>query len=392
MSDRGDIRVLDVGDLDALLENLSVAFGEAPSSAEERIVAHIRAELPNTLGAFEDGRLASSALMYPFEMYVGGTRQRVGGLASVATEPWARRRGHVARLLQAWFERLRSAGVGWCAEYPFDPRFYGRYGFQSLPNGCTVEVPPDYFEPGRPPRAERVSGEGLAALKPIHRAFAERYSFALTRDDDARDGWGRVVRTWTGEDRHAYLLEDAYLVFARFDGADDPDDPLRVSDLAWSTPSGRERLGRFLRSFDGQFTRVRVHLPPGDRVLLDASARHAARTPLLQVRVVDVAPALAPLSAGRASRWRVRLLDERCPWNDGVFDVQLGPGGTRVEAGTGTADASLHVRELVALLTGATAPEVLLADGRAEGELETLHALAGLMRARPTFQAQVDGF
>ncbi|HKI58358.1 MAG TPA: GNAT family N-acetyltransferase [Trueperaceae bacterium] len=389
MSVPDDVRVLTEGDFDALVANLSVAFGEVSSGAEERVLEHIRAQLPNTLGSFEHGRLASSALMYPFEMYVGGTRQPVGGLASVATEPWARRRGHVARLLRAWFERLHEAGVGWCAEHPFDPRFYTRYGFQSLPNGRTLEVAPAAFDAGPPPDAERLTGTDLAPLKRIHEAFASRYSFAPTRDDAARDGWWRVARPWTGGDRHAYLLEDAYVVFARFD---DTGGPLDVTDLAWSTPAGRRRLGRFLRAFDGQFPRIRLHLPPGDALLLDHQARNAVQTPLLQVRIVDVAACLAPLAAPRASRWRLAVDDADCPWNQGVFDVQLGPEGCALTPAGGAADVRLDVGALAALLGAGAHPEALLADGRAEGDAHALHALGELMRAQPPFQARADGF
>jgi len=389
MSHSHEMRLLREEDLAGLLEDLSIAFGEVPAAAKDRIAAEIRSHLAVTLGSFEEGRLASSATMLPFEMYVGGVRQSVGGLASVQTAPWARRRGHVDGLLRAWFERLRQDAVGWCAEHPFDPRFYARYGFQSLPNGRSLEVPPSYFSGGRPPDAERLTGGDLAVLKPIHEAFARRYSFALTRDDHARDSWDHVARSWTGEERHAYLLEDAYLVFARFqDGTNE----LRVSDLAWSTPAGRERLGRFLRAFEGQVERVRIHLPPGDAVLLDAGARHAVRTPLVQVRLVDVAAALAPLTAPRPSHWRLALEDEACPWNRGVFAVALGPEGCSLEREDGPVDAKLHVRELAALLTGAAAPETLLADGRAEGEPQALHALAELMRPQPPFQTEIDGF
>jgi len=383
------IRVLDEADLDALDTSLSLAFGEVSAGAEERVAQHIRARLPNTLGSFEHGRLASSARMYPFEMYVGGSRQRVGGLASVATVPWARRRGHVAGLLKAWFERLHDAGVGWCTEYPFEPGFYARYGFQSVPDGRVLEVSPAVFDAGPAPDADRLSGADLVALEPIHAAFASRYSFALTRDDGARDGWWRVAHPWTGGERHVYLLQDAYLVFSRFD---DPADGLRVTDVAWSTPAGRQHLGRFLRAFDGQFERVRVHLPPGDAVLLDHEARHSVATPLLQVRVVDVATALAPLAAATPSRWRIAFEDGDCPWNDGVFDVRLTPDGCRMTPTRGSADARLDVRALCALVTGAAPASAVLADGRAEGEPQALRALAELMRGQPTFQAAVDGY
>lgn len=384
-----DRRPLTEEDLGELLHHRAVAFGGTAAGAEERVVEHVRALLPVTLGSFQEGRLASSAAMYPFEMFVGGSRTAVGGLAAVVTAPWARRRGHVAGLLRAWFERLHRDGVAWCAEHPFDPRFYARYGFQSLPNGRTVEVPPAVFGGGRPPDARRLTGPDLAPLAPVHRAFARRHSFALTRDDGARDGWGRVARSWAGAERHAYLLEDAYLVF---DVSEDGTSLLHVADLGYATPAGRERLGRFLGAFDGQVERVRLHLPPGDALLLDQEARRAVRTPLLQVRLVDVAAALAPLAAPRASRWRIALEDADCPWNRGVFDVHLGPEGCLVRPARGQADAALDVRALCALLARAAAPEALLAEGRAEGEPLALHALAELLRGQPPYQAEIDGF
>lgn len=384
-----DIRVLGEAELGELDASLAIAFGEVPGGAEERVRAHLRAQLPNTLGSFQEGRLVSSAGMYPFEMYVGGVRTKVGGLAGVATVPWARRRGHVAALLEAWFTRLHEAGVAWCAEHPFDPGFYARYGFQSLPNGRMLEVPPALFGSGRPPDAERLAGDEADRLKPIHAAYARRYGFALTRDDGARDGWWRVLHPWSGAARHAFLLEDAYAVLAPFrDGSP----VLQVIDVAWSSPAGRERLGRFLGAFEGQFGRLRVHLPPGDDQALDQEARHSVETPLVQARIVDLERALAPLRAPAESRWRLAVEDADCSWNAGVFDIRLGPGGSEVTPARGPADAGLDVRALCALLARAAAPEALLAGGRAEGAPEALHALAELMRSQPPFQAGVDAF
>lgn len=375
--------------LDELLHIGSVAFGPAPSGSEEALRDQLRRQLPFTLGSYHHDRLASVAVMLPFEAWVGGVIQRVAGLANVATAPWARRRGHVAGLLRHWLEHLHDEGVGWSAEHPFDPRFYARYGFQSLPNGQVVDVAPDLFGSGRPSDARYLEGSDLTALKPIHTAFAQRYSFSLTREGGTRDAWRELVRPWSGPPRHAYLLEDAYVLFRL---SDDGATQLHVTDFAYATPQGRERLWRFLASFRGQARRVRIHLPPGEPLLADTQARHGVRTPLFQVRVVDLRAALAPLRAPHESRWRLAVHDALCPWNDGTFALALTPEGCTVESGGGEAEVALDVAALVALLGHAATPELLLATGRATGVAEPLRALAELTRGQPPFLALADGF
>lgn len=393
MSARREIRTCDEADLEDVLRERAVAFGPVPAAAAEGIRERVRDRLRYTLGSFEDGRLASSATMLPFEATIGGSRQRMGGLASVATAPWARRRGHVAGLLRAWLERLHADGVGWCAEHPFDPRFYARYGFQSVPNGQVVELPPSLLPQGRPPDASPLEVGDPATpgrLRAVHAAFAARYSFALTRDDAARDGWGLALHPWGHPDPRVYLLDDAYVVLALADGHDG--NTLWATDVAYASAGGRGRLWRFLRAFEGQVERVRLHLPPGEPLLVDWQGRHGRRTPVLQVRVADVRAALTALRAPRQGLWRVRIHDELCPWNEGVFEMDLGPDGCTALPGSGRPDAELHVGALAALLGHAATPELMVADGRAAGELAALHALAELTRGQPPFVAEADGF
>lgn len=387
--DRYDIRPVPEDRVEELLHNGLVAFGPLPTHAEAWLREHLIHGLGFTLGSFQDDRLASAATVYPFEAWIGGSRHRMGGLAAVATAPWARRRGHVAALLARWLERLRDEGVGWCAEHPFDPRFYNRYGFESLPNGQVVEVAPEVFGEGRPPDAVALTPGEASRLRPVHAAFAARYGFALTRDDDARDAWENVLEPWGASARHAYLMEDAYVVFRV---TDDGAATLYVTDYAYATPDGRERLWSFVAAFRGQSRQVRIHLPPGEALLADHQARQSVRSPLLQVRLVDLARALAPLRAPRASRWHVRLHDPLCPWNDGTFALTLTPEGCHVVRDDAPASAELGVGPLVALLGQGAAPELLLAAGRAQGEVEALRALAGLTAGQPTFHAEADGF
>jgi len=385
-----EIRLLSVEDLPEFFRIRNIAFGPAPDA--DAYMEMLRPRLAYTMGAFEDGRLRSVAGMAPFQAYVAGTRVPLGGLAGVATAPEARRRGHVAALLRAWFASLHEDGVGWSGEFPFDPAFYARYGYQSLVNGRMIEIAPRLLRTGVPAEAEPLVPEDAVTLAPLHATFAQRYSFALTRDDGVRDDWTRLTRPpFSRQVANVYRFDDAYVVFM----VDEDVTPhvLEVRDFAYLSGAGRAAVLQFLAAFDGHFEKLRMHVPPGDALLLDHGAWHAVRTPLLQVRVVDVPVALQQLRAPVAAAFTLRVQDDDCDWNDGVFAVELAPDGAEVKPlpnFAGDVDASLHVRSLAALLGQAASPEALLADGRASGELPALRTLASTTAGHPPFTADAD--
>ncbi len=384
------VRPLRESDFDAAMAIRSFAFGH-PLDGEHR--SFLAANAPNILGSFEDGELASVATMWPFTAYVGGIRKPLGGLASVATAPTARRRGHVADLLRAWFERLRERGVGLCAESPFDPRFYARYGFQSVAHGHLLRLPVELLGPAAPEDARRLDPGDHAPLLPIHRAFASRFSLALTRDDGTRGGMDRATRPPGLEDRVVTaLLEDAYACL--WVDHDAPEPTLHVRDHAYSSPAGRRRLLAFLAGFAGQVQNVNVMLPPGEPLVAMYGDRYPQRMTGLQVRVVDLPLALEGLRSPVEAEFVLAVSDPHCPWQDGAFRVTLGPGGceARPAPGAATADVSLGPLGLAAALFGAQDPLSLLATGTAEGDARPLAALAGLLARHPVHMPRADHF
>lgn len=160
------VRLIADADFDAAMAMRSFAFGH-PLSDEHR--EFLRSNAAHILGSFEDGELKSVATMWPFTAYVGGARKPLGGLASVATEPTARRRGHVADLLRAWFTRLCESGCGLSADSPFDPRFYARYGYQSVPHGYLLRPPMDALGPAEAVDAQRLDPGDYAYSSPAGR-------------------------------------------------------------------------------------------------------------------------------------------------------------------------------------------------------------------------------
>ena len=393
-----EFRPLTLNDMDQLLDVRSVSYH--PISDREEAATHLEWRLPHSLGVFRGGRLRSVTFMYPLATYIGGTKTLMGGLSGVATAPEARRSGLVAKSLKRWYTDLHERGIGWSSEHPFEPTFYARLGYQTVPNGHSVQMAFEKLTASTGLEAadvgaQPVGPEATHAMRDIYGTYAKRFSFMLARDDDVKDHWGHTFkRPWEPQAHFGYLMEDAYTVVMTEDLPHEAGEALlRVRDFAYSSPAGRTRLFSFLASFKGQTERVRLHLPPGDQVALDRAAYETIESPELQVRITDVKAAMEGLAWPVPVCLNLRVSDHDCEWNDGTFSVDLSAEGSTVRRSDGSSpDAGLDAKALVALVTGAATAETLVADGRAEGDVARLRPLASALAGHPVFKPHNDHF
>ena len=381
-----NVRGLTEGDLDALFALRQVSFLDRSDFSDPAVRARHVARLPYTHGHFLAGQLTSAAVCYPFEMFLAGQRVRVGGLASVLSAPETRRRGFVRALLRDILEKLHENRVGWCLEYPFDPRFYARYGFASVPTGSEVTFPTEKLFSGPAPDAERFYGDAKKTLEPIYDAWAESYSFTLSRDSTARPTWSRILAA----DRFCYVLPDAYAVMELEQTG--KTQTLIVHDYAFASPAGREQLFRFFGAFYGQAELVSLHLPGDEPLAFDLQNYHTNELPGLQARIVDLPAALEPLTYASEKTFVLRVTDPFCPWNDGVWEVMLSPTGSALMPSRKLPTLSLDVGALTQLLCGALSGVAALRSGRAEGDPGVAAALASLAGGRTPFIPGSDYF
>ena len=380
------VRTLSKNDLDALFALRQISFLDRSDFSNPAVRARHAARLAYTSGHFLDGKLTSAAVCFPFEMFLAGKRVRVGGLASVLSAPETRRRGFVRELLEDVLEKLHIDGVGWCLEYPFDPRFYARYGFASVPTGSEVTFPAEKLFSGPAPDAERFTGDAAQVLEPVYDTWARGYSLTLARDTPARPSWSRIL---TG-DRFCYLLEDAYAIMELEET--NAAQTLVVHDYAFATPAGRERLFRFLGAFYGQVDLISLHLPPDEPLAFDLQTRHTNKLPILQARVVSLQAALTPLTSADEKAFALRVSDPFCPWNDGVFTLQLGPSGSSVTPSRETPALGLGIAPLAQLLSGALSGAAAQRAGLLEGDVSVAETLALLGGGRAPFMPGSDYF
>lgn len=389
------IRGLREADLPQLFAIREVAYLVTDDPRDPKVLEHHKKRLPFQRGHFIEDTLTSAAIVYPFEMCLGGRRVPMGGLAGVLSAPEHRRRGFVEALLRDALTRLHEGGVGWCLEYPFDPRYYARYGWRSVPNGVTVSIPSERLLSSRRPEVERCEpGEAtVTKLDAFYQTWAEGYNFTLSRNGRARDDWRGVVfkghEEWS---RLVYVLEEAYCVLELSFKEREDRETLHVHDYAFVSPAGREELFAFWGSFHGQVNRVEVRLPTDDPLLWEVTGWLTPDTHPLQARIVDVTAALTGVPSDAQGTFTVRVHDAFCAWNDATFRIESSRGGCTVSPTNQRADTSLDIRALALLLSGAASAEGVKRMGGAEGELEALRALEAFSEGHTPFMAPADYF
>lgn len=378
-------------DLDAFMAVRAIAFpGAGLDEKEMRDI--LRKRLPFSKGLFMDGQLACVQTTYPTSMYFAGQPVPMGALAGVASAPEFRRRGLVRELLRDALDDLHEQGVGWSLEYPFDPRFYHRLGWQSMPNGVELELPVEYLFDGSPPTAYRRALSEFPSLAAIYSAWSARYSFALTRIDDPRDPWTRLVSApWLEGDAFLYELDDAYLLLTL--AQDEGRLTATVEDYAFASPDGRRDLLGLLGSLQGQVELVRIHLPDVDPLVLDFGRRFVKPgKSVLQARVVDIEAALAPLVSKTERRLTVSVVDELCPWNHGTFLLTVGTDGSSLERVDAQPDVEIPIQTLPLLLAGVLSADAALAQGQARGRADDIEAFSLLGGGLAPFLPLSDSF
>jgi predicted acetyltransferase len=372
------IRPLDESDLDELIAIREVAFRDRLSRTNEDVRQKHVDTLDYKFGLFVDGKLASSASWYPFSAFLHGKPTDIWGLASVISDPGYRRRGYVGDLLEHGLAMLRDRGATWCLEYPFDTRFYRKYGWHTVANGAFFEVPPERLAEYRAdPNARRlvdIHDDDRARIARIYEAWASGFNFTLLERGEPLGGWSRILepQPWSDEPRYTYVMEEAYAVLHL--GKRDDEEVTSVIDYAYATPRGRHELLGFLGQFRGQSDLVSIQLPADDPLTFEWSNFVVPHPHPLHARIVDVREALGELpSSGLDLVLSVR--DDLCDWNDGHFRVRSRDGGTVVDETSDEHDLSVDIRDLARAMSGTVRANEAIRSGALDGPPALVRAL-----------------
>ncbi len=334
---------------------------ESPDDAEDmtRYVPYFREVV--TLTAQEDGATLACAAAIPMRQNVGGLVLPMAGVASVTSDPVARRRGLVRRLMEQLLGQMRDSGHVVSALYPFRPSYYERFGYVSVSRMRTASFAPAGL--GHLVKAElpgtvvwRHLRDGFDELRGFTEGLlGRRHGFSLfplsralmVRDTKdlwlvtARDAGGATVGAATYRiDRHGgELTAEVFLT---------------------TGPESRALLLQFFARHVDQVTRVTVPVAPDE--LPELWATDLAVEVLARVAYPSVAAPMvrvldpAGLSGMAAGDGRVVVEVTGDALAGGRWELRGDGGRLAVSAGGGAVDATLTVAGFSALVFGVLDP------------------------------------
>jgi hypothetical protein len=278
----------------------------------------------------------------------------MGGLGGVASLPTGRRQGHVRNMLTYSFGLMREQGQVVSTLYPFRDSFYERLGYAEFPKNRFVTLKPDHLVPlTRAIRDNHVEQLGIEECFDEWWAFqlqfqARTHGFALAervRIESARD----ANRFWV-----ALVREGAEITGAMTFTITGYTEALVASTFYVTTSNARYQLLAWIGRHVDQVGEAVIELAPDEYPELwyrdlaaQTSTVYKDAWPGPMGRVIDVA-GIGGIGAG-GGQVAVTLVDDQCPWNNGVWTLSGEAGKLSVMPG-GDPACHLTVQGLSALV------------------------------------------
>lgn len=336
------------------------AFGASPQKPDledQRRRLQFRDPNSKTLVVFEDGQPVATTTSHPMQQNVRGRVLAMSGIAAVATHPVARRRGYIRQLFDRVFADSQERQQPVSCLYPFRESFYERLGYAAFPTPRYVTLDPHQLTPlvrmAKPGRVETIS---LADGWDQWRAFLVGYQrqvhgFSLRSEQgtrwrqDANDAW---VALAYDDERGEH---PSGLMTYRITGYTED---LRADAFYYTTSLAKYQLLDWIGRHVDQVKRAVVKLGPAEypelwfRDLDAHSASHDEHAwPAPMARIMSVRD-LAGIGAGDGT-FAARIVDEQCPWNNGVYTF-TGDGGALTVREGGDAATTLTIQGLSAVV------------------------------------------
>ncbi|HYF93727.1 MAG TPA: GNAT family N-acetyltransferase [Symbiobacteriaceae bacterium] len=334
------------------------------------------------LGAFgDDGVMKAGLTNFPFQLYIGGAKLGMGGIAGVVSWPEYRREGNVGELLIRLLHQEREKGVPLSGLFPFKQSFYRRFGWEVSAAWLMTDIPIDglaqyrrsegfirHFAPGQ---ADWRSLETLYAAR-----FASRFG-AMVRETEHHwvnwvlVDWSRWGRWHTAVWSTGPAAEpEGYLLYKFNKDEKTNQQQILIKELVALTPAAERGLWGFIAQHDSQVAvaqiRTRRDYPLWHLVENTREVKSTLQSGWM-LRFVDMLAAFEtrPWPGAPEASFAIGAVDEHLPWNSGTFRLRIeAERCTLTPAPAETAALAADQRTWAQLYAGFIQPEQAVMTGR----------------------------
>ena len=391
-----EIRPASAGEMDQIGLMGSYSYGGSFGDGPENITAS--SNRPEwTLCAFDGATMATSFSAFPFTMRANGKAMAYAGISSVGTRPEYRRQGLLRRIMTQAFADMRERGQSVAGLWASQAGIYQRYGFSinSFKRKYQVDTADIRFN-----KNDRTSlkvlrfspEEIMSKVKDIYQEFVKDRMSYLHRSsalwmnnvfEEGEDGPVYVAAAFDGEDAKAYM---AYTLRAnKVENRARPQE-IKILDFCWLNLSAYQSIWEYLSLHDlvGRVTwETAPQDDPAQEIFQEPRMLHTGDGEGAWFRVVDVPAALSKRGYFAEGRAVIEVFnDDIAPWNNDVWDLEVGGGDVRAERSKSTADVRVDIKVLGSIFTGIRRARELASWGLVDGSEHSISELDQLFVTR----------
>ncbi|MFZ5975985.1 MAG: GNAT family N-acetyltransferase [Bacillota bacterium] len=324
-----------------------------------------------TLSYRENGEILSNLQMVPYRVCLRGKEIESWFIVGAATLPQARKKGHMAALLEASFKEMHEAGVPVSHLYPFQYDFYRRYGYDICSERLLQRFSPADIlgsvglqEASHWPAEVREidNNTDVEALERCYQACMQHVDgyvvrntrgFELRLMEHALENGGGLAAVRNGE-------ICAYTLFAR------QEKKVACAETVYAHPLDLAALlGALGRRFKGMGT-IEFSTPVSDtaRYFLKDGRARAFIEPFDMLRIIDFAGLMETFEYPIDGQWAIGIQDAHAPWNEGCWKVEISNGRAHVERTDAAADFSCGIGAMAQIMCGLVTAKTMARCGR----------------------------
>jgi predicted acetyltransferase len=426
------IRQASGSDTDAIATLLSKSFLEDTSIVRVSIENNPRYSLSD-MYVIEDKKINAGIVgclrITPFEVYTRGTRLPMAGIAAVAVQPEARRRGIAEALMEDALRKMYDMDYPISMLFPFKHNFYEKFGYGYVGNVIQYEFEPKNISPNGSLRdnllaASQTSlGEERSRVRAFTKADRSKVKRVLQQEMQANGGftvsrndnfWDLVVFP---KFKDAYVYDDGevkgYMVFEIYKehGASNGllgETILNIKEFVGLQAAAHRGLWGFVGALGEQVTRVKFLAPadyplhlflreprePDYRRLFFEYKSFSTLASGFMLRVISVPGALGKLhhNIDSPADFVIRIKDGNLPQNSRSFNLHVHNCETVVDETKQNVQFETGIETFSQIYSGFLRPSDALRFGFAQGEKAIAAKLDELFRAPAPFIYQYDIF
>jgi predicted acetyltransferase len=311
----------------------------------------------------------------------------IAGITFVGTRPVFRRKGHLRSIVSRHFQLMHEQGTQPVAAlHASRTAIYRRYGYAVVAWRNSYQIDPrDLIFAKKSQEIDgilalrEIDSDEFDVLKEVYRQFCKDRIGYLHRSGGfwdngvlapaRRDGVLFQIICEQDEKVQGYVVYTVEPVRAKHNRLAQK---VVIRDMAWLTPEAYRKIWGHFASMDLAESIQWMYVPADDPLaylVSEPSALNIETRDGFMARIVDVAAAIPLRPYGADGRICFEIKDDMCPWNQGIWQMEISEGRAQIEPSEATPELCIPIDTMAMMVFGHLSPSKAVRMGLAEFHL-----------------------